>query len=143
MCTSLNLSLGIPYPIAQQNFTGLVQSWSTSSIGILSLQDLYSQSRSTGQQLSCSAEHQREDWSIGATKTVVFSNSVGSDTKNNVEMMKQTRRSLDEMNKVYFNGTKTVYMYDFSFLFNEQYLHSSRDLYTVVGFALVGFFWQF
>eukprot|EP00250_Pteridium_aquilinum_P012900 c21015_g1_i1 orf=984-4394(+) len=138
--TSLNMSLGLSYPLAQQNFTQLVQSWTTSPLGILSLQDLYCQSKSTGQQLSCFVEQQREDWSIGATKTVVFANSVGSNTKNNVEMIKQTRKSLDEMNQLYFNGTKTVYMYGFPYLFNEQYLHSLRDLYTVVGFALVGVF---
>lgn len=66
----------------------------------------------------------------------MFANSVGSDTKNNVDMIKQSRSSLDEMNQMYFNGTKTVYMYGYPFLFNEQYLHSLHDLYMVVGFAL-------
>ena len=66
----------------------------------------------------------------------MFANSVGSDTKNNVDMIKQTRQALDNLNKEYFNGTKVVYMYGFPFLFNEQYVHSTHDLFMVVGFAL-------
>lgn len=137
--TSLSMSSSLAYPLPEQNFTHLVQSWSTSPLGILSLQDLYCQSISTGQQLSCFAEKQSTDWSIGATKTVVFANS-GSGTKNNVEMIRQTRKTVDDMNKVYFNGTKALYMYGYPYLFYEQYLHSTHDLYMVVGFALVGVF---
>ena len=66
----------------------------------------------------------------------VFTTNLGSTTKNNIEMIKQTRKSLDDMNHVYFNGTKVLYMYGYPFLFYEQYLHSSHDLYMVVGFAL-------
>jgi patched 1 protein/patched 2 protein len=66
----------------------------------------------------------------------VFANNLGSGTKKNIEMIKQTRKSLDNLNSVYFNGTKVLYMYGYPFLFNEQYLHSHHDLYMVVGFAI-------
>lgn len=137
---SVNTPSHFSTPLPQENFSTVVQTWSTSPIGILSSQDLSCQSRSTGLQLSCFAEQQREDWKIAATKTVVFASTVGSNTQSNVDMIKQIRGSLDGLNKVYFNGTKTVYMYGYSFLFYEQYLHSFHDLYMVVGFALVGVF---
>ncbi|KAH7447216.1 hypothetical protein KP509_01G097400 [Ceratopteris richardii] len=135
--TGVNMSSNLGFPLPQENFSDLAQSWSTSLLGIMSLQDLYCQSSITGEQLSCFAEKKRKDWSIGATKTVVFTNS-GSDTRSNVEMIEQTRKSLDNLNKEYFNGSKAVYMYGYPFLFNEQYLHSTHDLYMVVGFALLG-----
>ena len=46
----------------------------------------------------------------------VFATNLGSSTKNNIEMIKQTRKSLDDMNRVYFNGTKVLYMYGYPFL---------------------------
>ncbi|MCO5590364.1 hypothetical protein L7F22_044334 [Adiantum nelumboides] len=137
---SVNMSLNLGYPIPEQNFTDLAQSWTTSPLGIFSLQDLYCQSISTGKQLSCFSEKQIADWSIGATKTVMFANSVGADSRSNVKMIRQTRNTVDNFNKVYFNGSKVLYMYGYPYLFYEQYLHSTHDLYMVAGFALVGVF---
>ncbi|KAI5073412.1 hypothetical protein GOP47_0011425 [Adiantum capillus-veneris] len=138
--TSVNMSFNLGYPLPEQNFTEVAESWSTSVLGMFSLQDLSCRSSTTGQQLSCFAEKKSANWSIGATKTVVFANSLGSETKNNVEMIRQTRKSLDNLNKLYFDGTKALYMYGYPFLFYEQYLHSTHDLYMVAGFALVGVF---
>lgn len=138
--TAVNFALDLPYPFSPQNFSQLSQFWSTSPLGMLSLQDLSCKNSITQQQTSCFVEKQTEDWSIGATKTVVFADNLGADTKRNVEMIMQTRESVDHLNKFYFNGTKIAYMYGYPFLFYEQYLHSSHDLYMVVGFALVGVF---
>ena len=51
-------------------------------------------------------------------------------------MIKQTRKVLDNANRRYFNGAKLAYAYGYPYLFFEQYLHSTKDLLTVVGFAL-------
>jgi patched 2 protein len=66
----------------------------------------------------------------------LFANNLGAETKPNLEMIKQTRKVLGNANKRYFNGTKLAYAYGYPYLFFEQYLHSTKDLLTVVGFAL-------
>ena len=117
------------------------------------MQDMYSnQAQNVKISFLCSNQEQRIKISILITFAIitmpsaqcsnallccqVFATNLGSSTKNNIEMIKQTRKSLDDMNHVYFNGTKVLYMYGYPFLFYEQYLHSSHDLYMVVGFAL-------
>lgn len=49
-------------------------------------------------------------------------------------MMKETRSIVDKLNEKF--GEDIAFMYGFPYLFFEQYLHSYRDLYTVVGLAL-------
>lgn len=64
----------------------------------------------------------------------MFALHLGASTSSNLEMMKQTRSIVDKLNEKF--GEDVAYMYGFPFLFFEQYLHSYRDLYLVVGLAL-------
>lgn len=64
----------------------------------------------------------------------MFALHLGSKTSSNLEMIKQTRTIVDGMNAKF--GEDVAFMYGFPFLFYEQYLHSYRDLYLVVGLAL-------
>lgn len=64
----------------------------------------------------------------------IFALHLGADVNQNNAMMKETRAIADNMNaKV---GEDVAFMYGYPFLFFEQYLHSTRDLYLVVGLAL-------
>ncbi|MCO5558414.1 hypothetical protein L7F22_011995 [Adiantum nelumboides] len=137
---AMNQSLNLPYPLEPKAFYNLTEGWSTSLLGSFSLQDLYCYNTSTGQHTSCSAQEKLPHWGLKASKTVLFAENLGAETKPNLEMMSETRKFADNFNKQYFNGSKAVYMYGFPFLFFEQYLHSSHDLFMVVGLALVGVF---
>lgn len=64
----------------------------------------------------------------------MFAVHLGASTSSNTAMIKQTRTIVDKMNEKI--GEDVAYMYGFPFLFYEQYLHSYRDLYLVVGLAL-------
>lgn len=64
----------------------------------------------------------------------LFAIHLGASTSDNLAMMKETRAVVDNLNEKF--GEEVAYMYGFPFLFFEQYLHSYRDLYTVVGLAL-------
>lgn len=64
----------------------------------------------------------------------MFALHLGSKSSSNLDMIKQTRMIVDEMNTKF--GEDVAFMYGFPFLFFEQYLHSYRDLYLVVGLAL-------
>lgn len=137
---AINQSLGLPYPLPTQSFYSLTEAWTTSVLGIFSLQDLYCQNTITGNHTSCFAQQALPNWGIKATKTAIFAEHLGANTEPNLDMIRETRKYADDFNDKYFNGTKVVYMYGYPFLFFEQYLHSSHDLYLVVGFALVGVF---
>ncbi|MCO5558412.1 hypothetical protein L7F22_011993 [Adiantum nelumboides] len=137
---AMNQSQNLSYPLPTKDFYNLTETWSTSLLGAFSLQDLHCYNTSTGQHTSCLAQQNLPHWALKATKTVLFAENLGAETKPNLDMIKETRRFADNFNDKFFNGTKAVYAYGYPFLFYEQYLHSSHDLYMVVGFALVGVF---
>ncbi|KAI5073406.1 hypothetical protein GOP47_0011419 [Adiantum capillus-veneris] len=137
---SMNQSLNLSYPLPSKDFYNLTKAWSSSLLGRFSLQDLSCYNTSTGQHTSCLAQQNLPDWALKATKTVLFAENLGAETKPNLDIIRETRRFADNFNEEYFNGTNAVYAYGYPFLFYEQYLHSSHDLYMVVGFALVGVF---
>lgn len=64
----------------------------------------------------------------------MFAQNLGADVGPNLAAMKTTRQTVDGINAKL--GTNLAYMYGYTFLFYEQYLHSSHDLYMVVGLAL-------
>jgi patched 1 protein/patched 2 protein len=64
----------------------------------------------------------------------MFAQNLGADVGPNLAVMKTTRQTVDGINAKL--GTNIAYMYGYTFLFFEQYLHSSHDLYMVVGLAL-------
>ena len=64
----------------------------------------------------------------------MFAEHLGANTGPNLAMITQTRTIVDAHNAEF--GEDAAYMYGFPFLFFEQYLHSNRDLYLVVGLAL-------
>ena len=64
----------------------------------------------------------------------MFAEHLGANTGPNLAMITQTRSIVDAHNAEF--GEDAAYMYGFPFLFFEQYLHSNRDLYLVVGLAL-------
>lgn len=64
----------------------------------------------------------------------MFALHLGAGTSSNLDMMTKTRTIVDDLNTKF--GEDVAFMYGFPFLFFEQYLHSYRDLYTVVGLAL-------
>lgn len=64
----------------------------------------------------------------------MFAEHLGANTGPNLAMITQTRTIVDAHNAEF--GENAAYMYGFPFLFFEQYLHSNRDLYLVVGLAL-------
>eukprot|EP01018_Ginkgo_biloba_P025045 Gb_09479 [translate_table: standard] len=104
------------------------------------MQDLSCYDSSTNEAMSCIAKGNNPNYRLGATKTLLFANNLGPETKPNLDMIKQTRKALDKANERLFNGTKFAYVYGYPYLFFEQYLHSTEDLLIVVGFALVGVF---
>lgn len=68
----------------------------------------------------------------------MFAEHLGANTGPNLAMITQTRTIVDAHNAEF--GENVGYMYGFPFLFFEQYLHSNRDLYLVVGLALGNYF---
>lgn len=64
----------------------------------------------------------------------MFAGHLGANTGPNLAMITQTRTIVDAHIAEF--GEDAAYMYGFPFLFFEQYLHSNRDLYVVVGLAL-------
>ncbi len=64
----------------------------------------------------------------------MFAQNLGAAVGPNLAVMKTTRQTVDGINAKL--GTNLAYMYGYTFLFFEQYLHSSHDLYMVVGLAL-------
>jgi hypothetical protein len=64
----------------------------------------------------------------------MFAQNLGAAVDPNLAVMKTTRETVDGINAKL--GTNLAYMYGYTFLFYEQYLHSSHDLYIVVGLAL-------
>lgn len=137
---TMNQTFNLPYPLPAESFNNLTEPWSTSLPGAFSLQDLYCYNTSTGEPTSCLARQNLPQWGLKASKTVLFAENLGAETKPNLDMITETRNFADNFNNKYFNGSKVVYPYGYPFLFYEQYLHSSHDLYLVVGFALVGVF---
>ncbi|XP_057847014.2 uncharacterized protein LOC131056772 [Cryptomeria japonica] len=126
--------------IPPQQFYTAIQEWSQTPYGLLSMQDLACYDSSTNKALSCIAEGNNSNYRISATKSLLFASGLGAETKPNLDMIKQTRNALDSANRRHFNGTKLSYAYGYPYLFFEQYLHSIKDMLTVVGFALVGVF---
>lgn len=137
---AMNKSLNLPYPLPANELYSLMEPWTTSLFGAFSLQDLNCYNTSTGQPTSCLAQPILPHWGLKATKTVLFAEHLGAETGPNLDMIRDTRKFADDFNNKHFNGSKVVYMYGYPFLFFEQYLHSSHDLYMVVGLALVGVF---
>jgi hypothetical protein len=64
----------------------------------------------------------------------MFAQNLGATVGPNLAVMKTTRQTVDSINAKL--GTNLAYMYGYTFLFFEQYLHSRHDLYMVVGLAL-------
>ncbi|KAG6547150.1 hypothetical protein Mapa_011402 [Marchantia paleacea] len=133
-----NSTANVSYPVPPQAFNQLVEGWSTSSLGIFSLQDMYCEHNETGLPLSCFNVERNPNLRVAATKSVMFAQNLGANTKPNLDMIRDTRSVVDSLNDKF--GEKIAYMYGYPFLFFEQYLHSYHDLYLVVGLALVGVF---
>lgn len=76
-------------------------------------------------------------FSCGLLKQM-FAEHLGANTGPNLAMITQTRTIVDAHNAEF--GEDVAYMYGFPFLFFEQYLHSNRDLYLVVGLALGNYY---
>ncbi|KAH7441526.1 hypothetical protein KP509_03G041600 [Ceratopteris richardii] len=130
----------LSYPIPEKDFYILLKQWTRSLIGAFSLQDLYCYDTSTEEQTSCLAQPNATHWSVKGSKVTLIAENLGGDTEPNLDMIRATRRFADNINAEYFNGSKSIYVYGVPYLLYEQYLHSNRNLYTVVGFALVGVF---
>ncbi|CAM6120014.1 unnamed protein product [Calypogeia fissa] len=133
-----NSTQGSPTPVPAQSFYPIEQGWSTSSLGVLSLQDLYCVDNNTKAQTSCFDVTSNPNVIIAASKSVLFAQNLGADTQPNLDMIKGTRKIVDDLNAKF--GEEVAFMYGYPFLFYEQYLHSFHDLFLVVGFALVGVF---
>jgi hypothetical protein len=138
-----NVSWPLP-PNNETLFYDYNKMWSAGPLGIVSLQDLYCEDGVTKQPLSCFQDFHapgyksNPNFRIASSKAGMFALHLGSKTSSNLEMIKQTRTIVDGMNAKF--GEDVAFMYGFPFLFYEQYLHSYRDLYLVVGLALVGVF---
>ncbi|KAG0631087.1 hypothetical protein M758_1G226800 [Ceratodon purpureus] len=138
-----NASWPLP-PNNETLFYDYTKIWSAGPLGIVSLQDLYCDDGVTKQPLSCLQDSHapgyksNPNFRIAASKAGMFALHLGSKTSSNLAMIKETRKIVDDMNTKF--GEDVAFMYGFPFLFYEQYLHSYRDLYLVVGLALVGVF---
>ncbi|KAG0620497.1 hypothetical protein M758_4G220800 [Ceratodon purpureus] len=137
-------NLSWPLSTTNETFYNYIKTWSAGPLGIASLQDIYCEDAISKQQISCLQDAHAPNYKpnpnfrIAASKAGMFALHLGAATSSNLEMMKQTRTIVDKMNEKF--GEDVAYMYGFPFLFFEQYLHSYRDLYLVVGLALVGVF---
>jgi hypothetical protein len=125
-------------PLLPQVFYPLEQAWSFSSLGVLSLPDLYCVDNTTKAPASCFDFTSNPNVVISATKSVLFAQNLGADTEPNLDLIRGTRQIVDDLNAKF--GEAVAYMYGYPYLYYEQYLHSLHDLFTVVGFALVGVF---
>ncbi|XP_024533742.1 protein patched homolog 2 isoform X1 [Selaginella moellendorffii] len=130
---------GIPlFTIPVDVFDQTQQAWSSTPIGIFSLPDYYCEDKTTKEHLDCFTTTFKPNLRVAATKTSIFIEHLGAETEPNLRMIRQTRKIADQMNAEI--GENVGYVYGYPFLFFEQYLHSSRNLYIVVGFALLGVF---
>ncbi|XP_024373471.1 uncharacterized protein [Physcomitrium patens] len=133
-----------PIPANNQTYYDYIKHWSAGPLGIASLQDIYCEDSITKEQLSCMQDahapgyKNNPNFRIASSKTGMFALHLGAGTSSNLDMMTKTRTIVDDLNTKF--GEDVAFMYGFPFLFFEQYLHSYRDLYTVVGLALVGVF---
>jgi patched 1 protein/patched 2 protein len=140
------IAFNLTYPLATDNktFYDFIKKWSAGPLGVASLPDLYCEDSVTKEQLSCLQDAHapgykpNPNFRLAATKAAMFAIHLGATTAPNLAMMKDTRSVVDGLNEKF--GEDVAYMYGFPFLYFEQYLHSYRDLYTVVGLALVGVF---
>ncbi|KAL2613615.1 hypothetical protein R1flu_025307 [Riccia fluitans] len=133
-----NRTVNLSYPVPPAVFNQLLIGWSTSSLGILSIPDMYCEHNETRLPLSCFNVGRDPHLRVKATKTLMFAQNLGAKTQPNLDMIRETRSVVDRLNEKF--GEKIAYMYGYPFLFYEQYLHSYHDLYLVVGLAIVGVF---
>jgi patched 2 protein len=140
-----NASTGIGWPLpANQTFYDYENIWSSFPLGLVSLPDIYCEDAVSLKPLSCFVDvnapgyQPNPNFRIGASKAAMFAQNLGAAVGPNLAVMKTTRQTVDGINAKL--GTNLAYMYGYTFLFFEQYLHSSHDLYMVVGLALVGVF---
>ncbi|KAL3679242.1 hypothetical protein R1sor_022198 [Riccia sorocarpa] len=133
-----NRSANVSYPLPPALFNQLAAGWSTSSLGIFSLQDVYCEHSGTNLPVSCFNVGSDPSVRIKASKSAMFAQNLGASTEPNLDMIRETRKVVDRLNEKF--GEKVAFMYGYPFLFYEQYLHSYHDLYLVVGLALVGVF---